>query len=73
MYNDVAVSNPVCDMEVPFVIVTAFVVSEGDVIFPACVIDAVLVAPLYIDIPLAPFAVMEAPAIFPELSIDALS
>ena len=45
MYNNVAVSNPVCDMEavvVPlFVIVTAFVVSEGDVIFHACVIDAV--------------------------------
>ena len=73
MYNDVAVSNPACDMEAvfvePFVIVTAFDVSEGHVIFPVCVIDAVWVAPLYTDIPLAPFAVIEAPIIFPELSI----
>ena len=70
MYNDVAVSNPACDMEAvfvePFVIVTAFDVSEGHVIFPVCVIDAVLVDPLYTDIPLAPFAVTEAPPIFPE-------
>ena len=56
-----------------FVIVTAFVVSEGDVMFPACVIDAVLVVPLYTDIPLAPFAVIEALIIFHELSIGDLS
>ena len=77
MDNDVAVSNPACDMEAvfvePFVIVTAFDVSEEHVIFPVCVIAAVLDAPLYTDIPLAPFAVIEAPIILPESSIVDLS
>ena len=34
--------------------------------------DAVLVDPLYTDIPLLPFATREVPIIFPELSIVAL-
>ena len=39
---------------------------------PLCVVNAVLVDPLYSGIPLAPFATREVPIIFPELSIVAL-